>query len=121
MHRSRMDDWKLPSAHRAPLAWARWALLPGSLICAPLRAAVVAAPAQVPITTERVSVRDLTGAEANENSTGPSVSSNGNLVAFASWASNLSGVDGNQKRDVFVRDRAAGSTIRISLAAGGGD
>jgi Tol biopolymer transport system component len=54
--------------------------------------------------TERVSV-DSSGAEANLGSIGASITPNGELVAFASSASNLAGNDTNRVSDAFVRDR----------------
>lgn len=73
---------------------------------------------RVTATTERVSV--LTGgAQANGASFLPSVSANGNYVAFSSDATNLVTGDTNGVRDVFVRDRAAGTTVRISVTSMG--
>jgi Tol biopolymer transport system component len=48
-------------------------------------------------------------------STTPSVSRNGQLVAFRSDATNLVPDDTNERHDVFVRDRGAGTTIRVSV------
>jgi hypothetical protein len=67
--------------------------------------------------TDRVSV-DSTGTQGNSNSgwSGPSpLSSNGQVVAFASDASNLVAGDTNKKRDIFVRDRAGGTTEIVSV------
>jgi Tol biopolymer transport system component len=47
------------------------------------------------------------------------ISDDGNLVVFASNATNLVPGDTNGLRDVFLRDRAAGTTIRISEGNGG--
>ena len=69
-------------------------------------------------TTERVSV-GAGGAEANSNSFSSSVSSDGRYVAFSSYASNLVAGDTNGTMDVFVRDRQAGTTERVSVASGG--
>jgi Tol biopolymer transport system component len=69
-------------------------------------------------TTERVSV-DGAGGQANGASYVPSVSADGRYVAFQSAASNLVGGDTNGADDVFVRDRTAGTTIRVSVGAGG--
>lgn len=57
----------------------------------------------------------------NKRSYGPSLSADGAFVAFESLASNLSEGDGNNVSDVFLRDRAAGATLRVSAPAGGGD
>jgi uncharacterized repeat protein (TIGR01451 family) len=75
--------------------------------------------------TERVSVGPK-GVEGNGDSnflgisTAPAISDDGRYVAFKSDASNLVKGDRNQLTDVFVRDRAAGTTERIS-GHGGGD
>lgn len=75
-------------------------------------------------TTERVSVGPI-GAESDGDSSisafGQSISSDGNLIVFESDATNLVIGDSNGFRDVFVRDRAAGTTRRISVRAGAGD
>ncbi|MBP9208338.1 MAG: PD40 domain-containing protein [Kofleriaceae bacterium] len=70
--------------------------------------------------TERINVSS-TGAEAQElgTTTGQgsrtaSISDDGRLVAFVSYATNLVGGDGNATRDVFVRDRALGVTTRVT-------
>jgi hypothetical protein len=70
-------------------------------------------------TTERVSV-DSNGAEADGRSQDPTISADGRYVAFDSGASNL--VPGDTTsfwQDVFVRDRQAGTTERLSVTAGG--
>lgn len=64
--------------------------------------------------TERISVSS-NGAQANGISNAPSVSSNGRLVTFASLADNLVENDLNGFRDIFVRDRLAGETGRVSI------
>lgn len=75
-------------------------------------------------TTERVSV-DSNGGEADGHSYisafGSSVSSDGNIVVFESDATNLVAGDGNLLSDVFVRDRSAGTTRRISARLSAGD
>jgi Tol biopolymer transport system component len=68
--------------------------------------------------TERVSVTDG-GAQANEASVTPSVSGDGRFVAFESGASNLVPGDVNDCVDVFVRDRAAGTTELVSVGNAG--
>lgn len=68
--------------------------------------------------TARVSV-DGAGAEANGHSYAPAISGDGRSIAFASFASNLVVGDGNGKRDVFVHDRDAGSTRRVSVDSAG--
>lgn len=49
----------------------------------------------------------------------PVLSADGRFVAFASWASNLVANDTNDTSDVFVRDRQAGTTERVSVASSG--
>ena len=51
----------------------------------------------------------------------PSISGDGRYVAFASDATDLVPGDENQVTDVFVRDRQAGTTSRVSVDAGGRD
>jgi Tol biopolymer transport system component len=50
---------------------------------------------------------------------GPSISDDGRYVVFESQATNLVPNDTNNKYDVFLRDRNAGTTTRISMALGG--
>jgi Tol biopolymer transport system component len=64
--------------------------------------------------TELGSVDSL-GVQGNDQSFYPSLSSDGRYVAFCSDASNLVPGDTNGATDVFVRDRVAGSTIRVSV------
>jgi hypothetical protein len=68
--------------------------------------------------TERVSV-DSSGAEGNDYSDWPSISSDGRLVAFESAASNLVAGDTNGCVDVFVHDRQTGITERVSVDSSG--
>jgi Tol biopolymer transport system component len=51
----------------------------------------------------------------------PAINENGNVVAFKSLATNLVPNDRNNTVDVFARDRAAGTTERISVSFRGGD
>jgi cold shock CspA family protein len=69
-------------------------------------------------TTERVSV-DSSGVQGNSDSHGPALSADGNLVAFWSYATNLVAGDTNLASDVFVHDRAAGTTERVSVDSAG--
>ncbi|MBF5033771.1 PD40 domain-containing protein [Micromonospora sp. ANENR4] len=69
-------------------------------------------------TTSRVSVSS-SGAQGNAYSTGPATSGSGRYVAFVSAASNLVPGDTNGVPDVFVRDRLAATTTRVSVAASG--
>jgi hypothetical protein len=71
-------------------------------------------------TTQRVSVGSA-GGEANDGSYNPALSWDGRFVAFYSSASNLIAGDANAKRDVFVHDRQAGTTQRVSVDGAGGE
>jgi Tol biopolymer transport system component len=66
--------------------------------------------------TEIVSVA-TGGAQGDNNSVvfGQAVSDDGNRVAFESAATTLVAGDTNGAKDVFVRDRAAGTTTRVSV------
>lgn len=68
-------------------------------------------------TTTRVSVG--AGGQGNGDSVFPSISDDGRLVAFGSAASNLVNGDGNGTHDIFVRDRGAGTTRRVSVSSTG--
>jgi hypothetical protein len=69
-------------------------------------------------TTQIVSVA-TGGAIADGACFGPTISSDGRYVAFASNATNLDAGDTNDFRDVFVRDLQAGTTEIVSTAPGG--
>src|SRR5205823_5627817 len=80
-------------------------------------------------TTVRASV-DTAGGDPNNFSDSPDISADGRRIAFASLASDLVAHDNNvcfseqgpvSCVDVFVRDLVAGTTIRVSVDAGGGD
>ncbi|HVZ93596.1 MAG TPA: hypothetical protein VG797_03715 [Phycisphaerales bacterium] len=49
----------------------------------------------------------------------PSMSDDGRYVAFVSFAANLVAGDTNNASDIFVRDRVAGQTTRVSVSASG--
>src|SRR5260221_527470 len=68
--------------------------------------------------TERVSVSSG-GVQGNDRSYLPSISADGRFVAFKSYASNLVAGDTNHFVDVFVRDRLAGTTQRVSVPSSG--
>ena len=55
------------------------------------------------------------GEQGNGPSTYPSVGGEGWIVAFQSVATNLVDDDGNDFSDIFVRDRDAGTTLRVSV------
>jgi Tol biopolymer transport system component len=67
---------------------------------------------------ERVSVSSAS-VQGDDWSLAPSISSDGRFVAFHSLAGNLVVGDGNFDFDVFVRDRAAGTTVRASVRSDG--
>ena len=69
-------------------------------------------------TTTRVSVA-TDGTPGNGSSETPSISAGGRFVTFTSLADNLVPDDGNQDRDVFVRDLVAGTTELVSQASDG--
>jgi Tol biopolymer transport system component len=91
--------------------------------------ASLVAPAEIALTdraggtTELVSV-DAAGRPANGPSSAPTIGGDGRYVAFVSEGSNLVPGDtngpGRRGADVFVRDRAAGTTARVSVAGDGG-
>jgi Tol biopolymer transport system component len=68
--------------------------------------------------TTRVSVVS-NGDQADGDSRSGSISADGRYVAFHSSASNLVPDDTNGKSDVFVHDRVAGTTSRISVGSDG--
>ena len=67
---------------------------------------------------ETESVNDA-GAVGNDDSFDPVVSADGRFVSFDSIASNLVSGDTNFRSDVFVRDRQAGTTRRVSVGSNG--
>jgi Tol biopolymer transport system component len=69
-------------------------------------------------TTERVSVTS-TGEEANDRSSDPVISGDGRFVVFWSAATNLVPGDLGDIYDVFIRDRALGTTEKISVDSNG--
>jgi Tol biopolymer transport system component len=70
--------------------------------------------------TELVSLT-TSGSESNGPSQSCSVSADGGRVAFCSVATNLVPGDANLAADVFVRDRVAWTTTRVSVTTGGGE
>jgi len=76
----------------------------------------VPVPADRAPRTARVS---LTSADqqANGDSYASAISANGRFVAFVSSATNLVPGDTNGRQDVFVRDRAGGTTERVSVSS----
>lgn len=66
-------------------------------------------------TRESVSTTEV---ESDASNVRASLSSNGNIVVFSSGATNLVSGDGNGTRDIFIRDRAKGTTTRVEGASG---
>src|SRR5215510_11605429 len=69
-------------------------------------------------TTSRESVNS-NGGQADSFSEMPSISADGRYVTFVSDSSNLVAGDTNGRTDVFVRDRQAGTTSRVSVSSNG--
>lgn len=69
-------------------------------------------------TTTLVS-RSSTGEAGNARSGSPSISADGQVVAFHSYASNLVTGDTNNNSDVFVHDLRTGATVRASVDSAG--
>lgn len=88
-----------------------------SVSAAALGSESIAASADPFGTTTLVSVSS-DGVQGNDESMLPAVSANGRYVAFSSFASNLVPGDTNGWIDVFVRDRATGTTRRVSVSSG---
>jgi Tol biopolymer transport system component len=68
--------------------------------------------------TELVSVNN-NGVPADRSAAAGDISGDGRFVAFTSFATNLVRKDRNGTTDVFVRDRAAGTTVRASVDSKG--
>jgi len=68
--------------------------------------------------TTRVSVSTI-GAQAGDDCAGHHISVDGQFVTFASLASTLVGDDTNGLHDIFLHDRGAGTTTRVSLGPAG--
>jgi len=71
--------------------------------------------------TERVSLSDADVQTEDAGSFLPDVSSDGRYIAFQSFAGDLVAGDEETYLDVFVRDRVAGTTVRVSVGAGGAE
>ena len=69
--------------------------------------------------TTRISVNS-DGEQGDGASLNPSISDDGRVIAFHSYAGNLDGGDTNRDRDVFVHDRGIGQTSRIRARAATG-
>ena len=71
--------------------------------------------------TERVSVPDNEGPTEAAGARAPGISEGGRYVTFGSTAGNLVPGDTNGREDVFLRDRIAGTTERISVSSTGAE
>jgi len=69
-------------------------------------------------TTELISVNS-SEIQANEESFDPTISADGRYVAFTSHATNLVPGPTNGSYDVYLRDRQAGTTVRVSVDSAG--
>jgi Tol biopolymer transport system component len=70
-------------------------------------------------TTERISVSSV-GAPGNADSGAPVISADGRFVAYTSAATNLDATaDSNGKLDIYLRDRSAATTTRLSVSSAG--
>jgi len=67
-------------------------------------------------TTLRISV--VSGSEPDGGSFSPVITADGNIVTFASDATNLVANDGNAASDIFIRDIDAEITARVSVVTG---
>jgi len=67
-----------------------------------------------PSLTERVSIAS-DGTQGNEDSFASDITPDGRFVTFTSYASNLVPGDTNNTEDIFLRDRTAGTTTRVSV------
>ncbi|HEV2755239.1 MAG TPA: hypothetical protein VG318_05620 [Actinomycetota bacterium] len=71
------------------------------------------------VKTNRVSISSKLK-EGTGSSYSPSISGDGRMVAFVSYAGNLVPRDTNRLPDVFVYNRATRKTVRVSIASDGG-
>jgi hypothetical protein len=62
---------------------------------------------------------DSTGVEANADTASVSLSGDGHLLAFASFASNLVAGDTNADPDIFVKNLTTGAVVRVSTDSAG--
>jgi len=69
-------------------------------------------------TTIRVSVA-TGGTQSNGFSRAPSITADGNMIAFHSAATNLVGGDSNGVNDIFVHTVSNNSTVRVSVSSAG--
>jgi RHS repeat-associated protein len=70
-------------------------------------------------TTSLISSNSSGQAAGTGTMAGGAISANGRYVAFQSTSTNLVASDTNGVADIFLRDRTAGTTVRVSVATGG--
>jgi Tol biopolymer transport system component len=70
--------------------------------------------------TGRVSRVSVSSSEGQGSGGYPAISADGRYVAFVSYSAKLVRGDTNGAADIFVRDRRAGTTSRVSVARSGG-
>ncbi|WP_455203702.1 PKD domain-containing protein [Kaarinaea lacus] len=71
------------------------------------------------VSTQRASLSEL-GFEGDGASSAAAISGDGNVVAFASDATNFVSGDSNNVADIFVREPMTGETSRVSVSDSGG-
>src|SRR5690349_334361 len=70
--------------------------------------------------TLRVSISSSEAQGDGGSYNAPAMTPDGRFVAYANGGSNLAGPDTNGQFDVFVRDRTAGTTRRVSVSSSEG-
>lgn len=70
------------------------------------------------VTTQRVSLTNA-GAQANDCSQNPALSADGNVIAFESWATNLTTPAPNGNLHIFVRNLTGATTTQVTKTSGG--
>lgn len=88
-------------------------LVVGAALSAPRAAATATGTVLVSVTPA--------GPAGVDASNYPSISADGRMVVFLSWASDLVDDDTNGVSDIFVRDLALGTTVRVSVASDGSE
>ncbi len=74
-----------------------------------------------PVQGIALAATSTSGQAANSTSTYASMSGDGRLVAFTSFANNLVGSDTNTSTDIFVKDLVTGQTTRVSTNGAGAE
>ena len=72
-----------------------------------------------PVTVELIS-RHTSGSHAGSNCDNPTISGDGRYIVWDSGSTNMVDGDSNGVRDVFIRDRALLTTVRVSVTTFGG-